>query len=165
MNKKGFTLVELLAVIVILALIMVFAVPQILNVMNDSKKKNFQLYAQRFMQSVSDYYQSKGLLNEQDKITTKYNGKICLRPQDIGVTATGSYQLFVAITPSDQIINGVNQTAYNIYMTDGSFAYNGTDMVTVQTNSGAISSNPDDIAAARTAIGQCVATTTPPVTP
>ena len=39
MNKKnGFTLVELLAVIVILAVILVIAVPQIINVINESKK-------------------------------------------------------------------------------------------------------------------------------
>ena len=37
MNKKGFTLSELLAVIVILAIIMVIAVPQILEVINDSR--------------------------------------------------------------------------------------------------------------------------------
>ena len=37
MNKKnGFTLVELLAVIVILAVILVIAVPQIINVINES---------------------------------------------------------------------------------------------------------------------------------
>ena len=35
-NRKGFTLVELLAIIVILAVIMVIAVPQILNVVNGS---------------------------------------------------------------------------------------------------------------------------------
>lgn len=37
-NKKGFTLIELLAVIVILSIIMVIAVPQILNVIQNSKK-------------------------------------------------------------------------------------------------------------------------------
>ena len=48
-NKKGFTLVELLAIIVILAVIMVIAVPQILNVVNGSKnsawKDNVNLIA------------------------------------------------------------------------------------------------------------------------
>ena len=37
-NTKGFTLIELLAVIVILAIIMVTAVPQILNVIDNSRK-------------------------------------------------------------------------------------------------------------------------------
>ena len=36
-NKKGFTLVELLAVIVILAIILVIAIPQIAKVIDDGK--------------------------------------------------------------------------------------------------------------------------------
>lgn len=39
MNKKGFTLVELLAVIVILAIIALIAVPIILNVIDDAREK------------------------------------------------------------------------------------------------------------------------------
>ena len=38
MNKKGFTLVELLAVIVILGLIAVILVPKVQGVVRDSKK-------------------------------------------------------------------------------------------------------------------------------
>ena len=38
-NRKGFTLVELLAVIVILAVLMVIAVPQILNVIESSRER------------------------------------------------------------------------------------------------------------------------------
>ena len=38
--KKGFTLVELLAVIVILAVILVIAVPQINNVIKQTKKNS-----------------------------------------------------------------------------------------------------------------------------
>ena len=40
MNKKGFTLVELLAVIVILAVILVIAIPQISNVIKETKKNS-----------------------------------------------------------------------------------------------------------------------------
>ncbi len=39
MNKKGFTLVELLAVIVILAIIALITAPAILNVINDARQK------------------------------------------------------------------------------------------------------------------------------
>ena len=38
--KKGFTLVELLAVIVILAVILVIAVPQINNVIKETRKNS-----------------------------------------------------------------------------------------------------------------------------
>jgi len=42
-NKKGFTLVELLAVIVILAIIALIAVPITLNVLEDSKKSSIKV--------------------------------------------------------------------------------------------------------------------------
>lgn len=38
LNKKGFTLVELLAVIVILAIIMLIATPSILNIIGEARK-------------------------------------------------------------------------------------------------------------------------------
>ena len=42
MNKKGFTLVELLSVIVILAVILVIAIPQIINVIKQSRISTFK---------------------------------------------------------------------------------------------------------------------------
>lgn len=41
MNKKGFTLVELLAVIAILAVIALITVPIVINVINDSRMSTF----------------------------------------------------------------------------------------------------------------------------
>lgn len=41
MNKKGFTLVELLAVLVILSIIMLIAVPSTLNVLDRNKKDSY----------------------------------------------------------------------------------------------------------------------------
>ena len=43
MKKKGFTLVELLAVIVILGIIMSITTPIIIKVINDSKKETYKL--------------------------------------------------------------------------------------------------------------------------
>ncbi|UKI58404.1 MAG: prepilin-type N-terminal cleavage/methylation domain-containing protein [Clostridium sp.] len=39
MNKKGFTLVELLAVIAILAILVLVAVPNVLGMFNNAKKR------------------------------------------------------------------------------------------------------------------------------
>lgn len=46
MNKKGFTLVELLAVIAILAILVIIALPNVLNLFNDAKKNSFQTEVQ-----------------------------------------------------------------------------------------------------------------------
>ncbi len=45
MNKKGFTLVELLAVIAILAILVIIALPNVLKMFNDSKKNTFIVQA------------------------------------------------------------------------------------------------------------------------
>jgi prepilin-type N-terminal cleavage/methylation domain-containing protein len=42
MNKKGFTLVELLAVIAILAVLVIIAVPNVMSLFNEAKRNSFQ---------------------------------------------------------------------------------------------------------------------------
>ena len=51
MKNKGFTLVELLAVIVILAVISLIAVPMILGVVEESKKSAFQITCNEIYES------------------------------------------------------------------------------------------------------------------
>jgi len=54
--KKGFTLVELLAVIVVLGVIALIAVPQILNVVEDSRKGAFKDSASGLLEAAEFYY-------------------------------------------------------------------------------------------------------------
>ena len=60
-KKKGFTLVELLAVIVILALVALIATPIILNVINDAKKQAAKDSAYGYMDAVEKYIVSSEL--------------------------------------------------------------------------------------------------------
>ena len=60
-KKKGFTLVELLAVIVILAIIALIATPIILNVINDAKKQAAKDSAYGYMDAVEKYIVSSEL--------------------------------------------------------------------------------------------------------
>ena len=48
-KKNGFTLVELLAVIVVLAIIMIIAIPSVLDVMNTARKKAFVMYVDKIV--------------------------------------------------------------------------------------------------------------------
>jgi type IV pilus assembly protein PilA len=52
-NKKGFTLVELLAVIVILAIILAIAVPSISSMIANSKKNSFEANVKMIITSIS----------------------------------------------------------------------------------------------------------------
>ncbi len=52
-NKKGFTLVELLAVIVILAIILAIAVPSISSMITNSKKSSFEANVKMIITGIS----------------------------------------------------------------------------------------------------------------
>lgn len=160
-DKKGFTLIELLAVIVVLALIMILAVPGVLTAMNNSKKKTFQLYGTRLVNKAIEAVESERLLGSS--APRKYNNNPCYQISDLGITSQGSYQGFVLVIPSDLVdANGKNLTEYKVYLTDNTFAYNGTDYISVQGDANAIKTSAEDIAAVKTALNSCSASTPTP---
>ena len=61
-KKRGFTLVELLAVIVILAVILVIAVPRIMSVIKDAKLGSIESTAKIIVSSAESRYESKKAL-------------------------------------------------------------------------------------------------------
>ena len=56
MNKKGFTLVELLAILLLLAIIVGIGSYLIINVLDDSKKNNYNLLIENINNAVEEYY-------------------------------------------------------------------------------------------------------------
>ena len=62
-NKKGFTLVELLAVIVILAVILVIAVPQIVNTIKASRLGAIESSAKLIASNADEYYLAQQTLD------------------------------------------------------------------------------------------------------
>ena len=63
-KKKGFTLVELLAVIVILAVIMVITIPTVLGNMNEAKQQAFNTVGETMKKYLVDNYNNCRLGNE-----------------------------------------------------------------------------------------------------
>lgn len=55
-NKKGFTLVELLAVIVILAVVVLIAMTAVVPQMNKARVESFITEANKFVQGATNYY-------------------------------------------------------------------------------------------------------------
>ena len=78
LNKNGFTLVELLAVIVILAVVILVAVNNVIPQMNKAKAGAFKTEALSFLDGAEQYYTSQqmtnGKFNEEGKdgVSVKY---------------------------------------------------------------------------------------------
>jgi len=75
-RKKGFTLVELLAVIVILAIILVIAVPKVMSVIEDSKKATLESTAKMIASSAEKQKVQNTVLGNSDAITCDSVAKI-----------------------------------------------------------------------------------------
>lgn len=72
MNKKGFTLVELLAVIVIIAVIALITTPIVLNVIQNSKINAFKDTAYGLVVAAGTYQAEKQALNQDTTLLINY---------------------------------------------------------------------------------------------
>ncbi len=77
MNKKGFTLVELLAVIAILALLVIIALPNVLSMFNNAKKNSFLTEAKTIYKESTNKYISELMKgNKLSYISSEDNTKL-----------------------------------------------------------------------------------------
>ena len=84
MNKKGFTLVELLAVIAILAILVIIAIPNVLKMFNDSKKNSFLTEAKTVYSEVSKKYISETMKgNKLTYISSEDDTKLKMTGRDL----------------------------------------------------------------------------------
>ena len=110
LNKKGFTLVELLAVIVVLAFVMVLAAPSVLSSMNSARQSSFMLYAEKMLNAAQSRYQSDQLIRIMDDT-------YCYNISELSDSKTTQYAGFVQVT------NGSKQNAeYRIWMFDKTYS-------------------------------------------
>ena len=72
MNRKGFTLVELLAVIAIIAIIALITTPIVLNVIQTSKENAFKDTAHGLVVAAGTYQAEKQALNEDTTLFINY---------------------------------------------------------------------------------------------
>ena len=80
MNRRGFTLVELLAVIVIIAIIGVLIVPGILNNVDTAREKSYNTLIKNIVTSAQTYYEECEYGDLTD--TTKYGKYACNTDED-----------------------------------------------------------------------------------
>ena len=115
-KNKGFTLVELLAVIVILAIIMIIAIPAVLETMTSARRKSFSEYAMKVSTGAEKQYL-------EDQLTS--NPGACVLydiKKDLGFSSTGNYEGYVIVkmTNNDpKIYVTLKDNDYMIYGVDG----------------------------------------------
>lgn len=80
MNNKGFTLVEVLATVVILGLVMGIAVYGINGTINNSKNRTEELFVERIKDSIDNYLELNGsLLSESSGVNSNLSFCKCIK--------------------------------------------------------------------------------------
>ena len=115
LNNKGFTLVELLAVIVVLAIIMIIAIPSVMETMENARKGTFKIYAQKVLTKAEETFQSDILLGNIDA-----TGSTCYDFTKLGLTRSGNYRGKVSVTYDDQL-----KPTFKLWLSDNSYSVNG----------------------------------------
>ena len=88
MNKKGFTLVELLAVIAILAILVIIALPNVLSMFNSAKKDTFLTEAKTIYKEIAKKYISETMRgNKITEINSDDDSKLDISASDIDYCA------------------------------------------------------------------------------
>lgn len=119
-KKNGFTLVELLAVIVVLAIIMIIAIPSVLEVMNTARKKSFAMYVTKIINAVQTQY----VYDANSGAIQGAGYYVYSIKSDLSLTATGTYEGYVTVNAAD-----VDKPEYIIELYDNNYmlhAYNVT---------------------------------------
>ena len=112
-KKNGFTLVELLAVIIVLAIIMVIAIPTVTNVMNNARKNAIVLEAEKMLNEVQGAYMSDIVLANG---TTSGGHKCVMYDITSFGASTGSYSGYVWARFDDS-----NNVYYGVSVRDSNY--------------------------------------------
>jgi len=136
LNKKGFTLVELLAVIVILALLIVVVATTALPAMNNAKKNSLTVYAERLQEKAKERY-----ISEMKSGTWAYSVK--------ALTGETDKYSGIVVVGKDANSGAYTTTVYVMDTAEG-FGLNGVskfdkDLITTVTASGEFTPSGDTI--------------------
>jgi prepilin-type N-terminal cleavage/methylation domain-containing protein len=111
-KRNGFTLVELLAVIVVLAIIMIIAIPAVLDIMNNARRKSFALAIDKYVTAVqSKYITDANFGNLKGAGIYVYNIK-----SDLGLQSVGDNEGYIVVNATN-----VDDPVYVIYLHDSNY--------------------------------------------
>ena len=117
LNNKGFTLVELLAVVVILALVMGIAATSMLNTMNSSRKNTLHSAAQTAASNLNNWVADDMLVTDSSKLklgttwitytqSTNKDKWICLNDTNLKLNNSKDFLQALSLSDEDLITSG-----------------------------------------------------------
>lgn len=109
-TSRGFTLVELLVVIVVLAIIMVLVTPAITAQMDKAKQGALETFAKRALNQAMEMHEADKLLERTEES--------CYTMGDLGNVTDSTF------TGTVKLSGGT----WKVYVTDGTFTVNGRDI-------------------------------------
>lgn len=112
-NNKGFTLVETIAVIIILGVVLSIAVPSITNVVKSTNKNRMISDAETFISEVKEYVESDTIGNTSEKYI--YTLK------DIKDKTKLSKSPYGKEYKENSYVQIVNNNVYTVCLTDGEY--------------------------------------------
>src|SRR5574344_1795126 len=125
-NNKGFSLVELIGVIVLLALITVLVVPNVIKIIGKNEKNSFEESVKGLIRSVQDYYASsddnfpnagldvKDITFEVGNIEKFTDGKVMEKNGTYSVVNITDGKYYANGKRNSLIITGEAQSGYQI---------------------------------------------------
>lgn len=112
-NNKGFTLVELLAVVAILSLLVIIALPNIMAMFKDAKENAFLNECKQIYKTAQSQWMTDSMFNTDSQTYVRCKSGVC--PQALKMSGREELEYYVKFNKSGQIVN--------LYATDGSYQY------------------------------------------
>ena len=116
MNKKGFTLVELLAVIAILAILVIIALPNVMGMFNQAKQNSFTTEVKEIYKTAQQQWISDSMINTSEITYYRVSGEPGASVGN-GLQLSGRTELdyYIVIDKSGNVVEYA--------ATDGSYQY------------------------------------------
>ena len=117
-------------------IIMIIAIPAVVESMNNAKKGSFKIYAQRALGNAESTFQSEDLLgtlptdNSDDNRKKISNTCYCYTLAGIGLTSSGNFKGYVTVSLDDK-----REATYRVTLTDNSYSTKDSTYTDLNTSS------------------------------
>ena len=117
MNKKGFTLVELLAVIAILAILILLVIPNVVNLFKKAKREGFETELKEIYKTAEQKWMMESLNKKEERVYARAKGLSCAN--QLSLTGRTDLEYFIKLDKKGNIVR------YYAYDNNYKYVYNG----------------------------------------